>query len=546
MARRANLIPINEDVTLIDDAGESTCYLVTGEKRALLIDTLNGHENLMDIVREITSLPVTVVNTHGHCDHIYGNVFFEEAYLHPADWELHHMHFSFPDAMEVFKKHDLHPCKLLPLKEDDVFDLGGLTLEVIPVPGHTQGSVALLCRKHRLLFSGDALNGHLWMQLSESTPLKTLEQSLEKLLSTYRSAFDYILTGHGKGPEDAVMAEELAEGVIDMLHGEYEKDKPYEWFQGTDKAHPYGKEGQHIIVYNLANLEMERGVRKPYPPVKHIPNNPMLAGMAYINQNIVYSTITGQDITLAMITPWKPEEFSTPKTPLIVFVQGSAWTFPDIKYEMGQMAWYAQHGIAVAMVTHRNCMEGHPFPAFLQDVKTAIRFLRSHAEEYHIDKDRVGIFGTSSGGNTALLVGLTGDDTAYKTAEYEEESDAVKLVIECFGPTDLLHMLGGEIPGEPHGDIFRALTAGKDVKQVFQEMSPVNHVQEGKTYPPFLLLHGSADTLVPYDQMVLMYRKLHDNGADARAICVDHAPHEGSFWSRELHEVILAYIKEKL
>lgn len=546
MMRRANLIPINEDVTLIDDAGESTCYLVTGEKRALLIDTVNGRENLMDVVREITKLPVTVVNTHGHCDHIYGNVFFEEAYLHPADWELHNLHFSFPDAAEEFKKHGLKPCRLLPLKEDDVFDLGGLTLEVIPVPGHTLGSVALLCRKHRMLFSGDALNGHLWMQLSESTPFGVLSNTLEKLLAEYRSAFDYILTGHGKGPEDAVLVEELAEGVIDLLHGECELDKDYKWFMGTDKAHPFGKEGQHVIVYIQTNLEIERGVRKPYPSIRHVPNNPMLGGMAYIKQNIVYSTATGQDITLALITPWKPEGVETPKTPLIVFVQGSGWTFPDISYEMGQMAWYARHGIAVAMVTHRNCMDGHPFPAFLQDVKTSIRFLRSHAEEHHIDKDRVGIFGTSSGGNTALLVGLTGDDPAYKTAEYAEESDAVKLVVECFGPADLMRMLGGEIPEDPHADIFRALTAGKDVKQVIREMSPVNHVEDGKDYPPFLLIHGSADTVVPYDQMILMYRKLCDNGADAQAICVDHAPHEGNFWSRELHEIILGFIRERL
>ncbi len=546
MAQRANIIPINEDVTLIDDAGSSTCYLVTGEKRALLIDTLNGRENLKEIIREITNLPVLVVNTHGHCDHIYGNVFFEETYLHPADWDLHNLHFSFPDAQESFKNFGLKPCRLLPLKEDDVFDLGGITLEVIPVPGHTQGSVALLCRKHRMLFTGDAINGHLWMQLNESTPLNVLEQSLHRLLSDYRSAFDFILTGHGKGPEDAALVEELAEGVIDLKHGECEKDKPYEWFMGTDKAHPFGKEGQHVIIYNQTNLDIERGVKKPYPPIRHIPNNPILNGMAYIKQNIVYSTATGKDITLALITPWRPEGVETPKTPLIVFVQGSGWTFPDIFYEMGQMANYAQNGIAIAMVTHRNCLDGHPFPAYLQDVKTAIRYLKFHAEEYHIDKNRVGIFGTSSGGNTALLAGLTGDDPAYRTSEYAEESDAVKLVVECFGPTDLMRMLGGEIPGEPHGGIFQALTNGKDVRQIFREMSPVTHVKEGKTYPPFLLIHGNADTLVPYEQMVLMYRKLCDHGTDVQAICVDHAPHEGSFWSRELHDIILEYIRERL
>ncbi len=546
MARRANLVPINEDVTLIDDAGESTCYLITGEKRALLIDTLNGKENLMDVVREITNLPVIVVNTHGHCDHIYGNVFFEEAYLHPKDWELHDLHFGFPETQVMLKESGLAPCRLLPLKDDDVFDLGGITLEVIPVPGHTAGSVTLLCRKHRLLFSGDAVNTHLWMQLDESLPLKVLSESLSRLLTGYRSAFDYILTGHSKGPEEAAQVEELAEGVIDLLHGECDKDRDYPWFRGVDKAHPYGREGQHVIVYNQVNVEIERGVRKPYPPIKHISNNPGLTGMAYVKPGIVYSTQTGQDITLALVTPWKPEEIATPKAPLIVFVQGSGWTFPDIHYELAQMANYAQQGIAVAMVTHRNGLEGHPFPAYLQDVKTAIRYLRANAEEYHIDKDRVGIFGTSSGGNTALLVGLTGDDPRYKTAEYAKESDAVKLVIECFGPTDLMRLLGGELPGEPHGNVFRALTSGKDVKQVLTEMSPVSHIKEGKDYPPFLLIHGSADSLVPYDQMDLMYRRLCDCGADVRAICVDRAPHEGSFWSRELHGMILDYIQEKI
>ncbi len=545
MARRANLIPINEDITLIDDAGESTCYLVTGEQRALLIDTANGRENLREIVREITSLPVTVINTHGHGDHILGNIYFEEAYLHPKDWELHDLHFSFPPVRELLQANGLKPCKLLPLAEDAVFDLGGITLEVVPIPGHTFGSVALLCRKHRVLFSGDAINPHLWMQLSESTPMKVLSQSLNRLLDVYRKDFDHLLTGHGKGLEDAVLTEELAEGVIDLIHGECEKDVPYRWFLGTDMAHPYGREGQHRLVYSKDNLDIERGVKKPYPPIRHIASNPTLAGLADISLNIVFSTATGQDLSLALILPWGAKEKAEP-LPLVVFVQGSGWTFPNIGYEMGQMAWYAQSGIAVAMVTHRNCMDGHPFPAYLQDVKTAIRFLRSHAAEYNIDRNRVGIWGTSSGGNTALLVGLTGDDPAYKTAEYAEESDAVKLVIECFGPTDLMRLLGGEIPGEPHNGIFEALTAGKDVKQVFTDMSPVNHVKEGKTYPPFLLLSGSADPVVPLDQMEVMYRKLLDNGADAQAICVDGAPHEGSFWSRELHDIVMAYVKERL
>ena len=283
-----------------------------------------------------------------------------------------------------------------------------------------------------------------------------------------------------------------------------------------------------------------------YPDIRHIPNNPLLAGMAYIHPGIVYSTATGTDITLTLLLPWGAKERKD-RLPLIVFVQGSAWTFPDLNYELGQMAYYAQNGYAVAMLTHRNSLDGHPFPAYLQDVKTAIRFLRRHAEEYCVDPERVCFWGTSSGGNTALLVGLTGDDPAYKTAEYAEESDAVRLVVECFGPTDLIKMLSGHAPGEAaHEEIFSALTRGRDAAEVFREMSPVNHIKEGTVYPPFLLIHGDADELVPYDQMVLMYHALYDQGADVRAVCVDGAPHEDSFWSRELYDIILNYIREKL
>lgn len=545
MPRRANIIPINDSVTLIDDAGASTCYLVTGEKKALLIDTLNGEEDLFQIVRELTPLPVTVVNTHGHGDHILGNVFFEEAWLHPADWAMHDAHFAFPQTALELQKKGLKPCRLLPLKEDAVFDLGGMTLEVIPIPGHTAGSVALLLREHRLLFTGDALNGHLWMQLDESLSMETLKRSLENVIDKHRKDFDFILTGHGKGPEDAALAEELAEGVIDLLDGEREHDRPYEWFMGSDMAHPFGKNGEHVIVYSKSKLDHDRGLLKPYPPIRHIANNPSLSGLASVMQNIVFSKTGGQKLALSLLLPWSAKEQPEP-LPLMVFVQGSAWTSPDLGYEMGQMAWYAAHNVAVAMVTHRNCLEGHPFPAYLQDVKTAIRFLRGHAGEYNIDKGRIGIFGTSSGGNTALLVGLTGDDPAYKTKEHASESDAVRLVIECFGPTDLRWMLRGEIPEGPFGDIFRGLTSGKDAKRVLHDMSPLTHVKEGAAYPPMLLIHGSADDVVPYGQMEKMYRSLWDNGNDVRAVCVDGAPHEGSFWSRELHEIILGYIKEKL
>ncbi len=108
---RANIQKIRPNVYLIDDAGESTCYLICGSQRALLVDTVNGQENLHEIVRTLTDLPITVVNTHGHCDHIYGNVYFKEAWLHPADLPIAKESFAMAAAEEM-EKRGLHPCPL--------------------------------------------------------------------------------------------------------------------------------------------------------------------------------------------------------------------------------------------------------------------------------------------------------------------------------------------------------------------------------------------------------------------------------------------------
>ena len=149
------------------------------------------------------------------------------------------------------------------------------------------------------------------------------------------------------------------------------------------------------------------------PNLIHLPANPTLKGQAELIQDVPYSK-NGQ--TLTLILPWAPNGDRTKigRIPLIVFVQGSGWTTPNLNYELPMLCHYAEEGIAVATVRHRSTADGAVFPAFLIDVKCAIRFLRAHAEEYGIDPSRIAAFGTSSGGNTVCLLGLTGDDPAYK------------------------------------------------------------------------------------------------------------------------------------
>ncbi|MGN1347083.1 MAG: alpha/beta fold hydrolase, partial [Eubacteriales bacterium] len=261
---------------------------------------------------------------------------------------------------------------------------------------------------------------------------------------------------------------------------------------------------------------------------RSIPHNPGLDGLAALSPDIVYSNIGGKPLTMRVLSPWNHER----RYPLILlFIQGSGWTFPDINYELPQLAGYARHGYVVATVTHRSCRDGFPFPAFLQDVKCALRFLRAHSDEFAIDPDRVTAYGTSSGGNTALLLGMTGDDPRYKTDEYAGFSDAVSAVVECFGPTDLFdmyeffraqggdlslieHLLGGNADSEP-------------ARKRAYDMSPLRIAKDGVLYPPTLILHGDCDHVVPYESQGLrMFERLKELDCDVSMIRVEGADHE--------------------
>ena len=292
-----------------------------------------------------------------------------------------------------------------------------------------------------------------------------------------------------------------------------------------------------------------------YPPIPSIPYNPTLSGIAEMLPEIVYSTANEKPLKLHILSPWrnKEEEKEPPKNPLIVFIQGSGWTSPKTYYEIPQLSEYARKGYVVATVSHRNSTEGHPFPAFLQDVKTAIRFLRKNASEYGIDPDRVAAFGTSSGGNTALLLGITGDDPAFQTAEHAEFSDSVKTVISCFGPTELLRLVDERIKNNQGAasnakNILYHLCGGpaEENTEILRAMSPYWLLEEGKEYPPFFLLHGDADPGVPYSQSEIMYQKLLDYKADAQMLCIENGPHEGSFWSQEVHNRVQAFLEKTL
>ena len=267
--------------------------------------------------------------------------------------------------------------------------------------------------------------------------------------------------------------------------------------------------------------------------------NPQRTGMAHLVDGIAYSAVGGEKTMLTLLRPWDEEA----RYPLVLFVQGSAWRTPDRGYEIPQLSHLAQQGYVVATVCHRDSTQGNPFPAYLQDVKTAIRFLRAHAEEYSVDPEHVAIYGTSSGGNTAMLVGATGDDPRFETDEYPGVSDAVNCVVSCFGPTDLTKLPALQEPVEP---FIPGLIGDHDPETVLRDMSPIHYISEASPFPPCLLAHGTADSAVPYAQAKDMAEKLSACGKDVRLLTVTGAPHEDTFWSWPLIEDIFAFIKTNI
>lgn len=198
---------LNERAWRITSAEAVYMDLVVGDRRALLLDTGYGFGDLKSVVEGITSLPLTVVNSHGHFDHVCGDSPFGAACIHPLDLMLCRAS-NAPDARRKMAEQARSredpatgqarnilppgfdpeayaaapPPRLCAVEEGARFDLGGVTLEVVRLPGHTPGSIGLLWREEGLFYVGDAMNPFLWLFFPEALPLSAYMDTLHKAM----------------------------------------------------------------------------------------------------------------------------------------------------------------------------------------------------------------------------------------------------------------------------------------------------------------------------------------------------------------------------
>jgi len=222
----------------IRDPDNVFCYLIIGEKQALLYDTMYGIGSLPDLIKKITDKPVTVVLGHGHLDHANGAYQFDEVWLNKNDFELCRMHTSqsfrctIIDGIierkqalpENFNKNDYINAgsgNFKKLEAGQTFDLGGLTIEAIAMEGHTAGSIGLLAKEHKILFDSDAANFHVWMFLPESL---LISQYIAMLKRTMLLDFETFFIGHS----DLPLTKTDMQKMINIAHN-----------ASLDKAEPY-------------------------------------------------------------------------------------------------------------------------------------------------------------------------------------------------------------------------------------------------------------------------------------------------------------------
>ena len=279
--------------------------------------------------------------------------------------------------------------------------------------------------------------------------------------------------------------------------------------------------------------------------------DPLRRGLASLILNVPYTNYDGHEECMHILHPQDISLPGHPRHPLIVFVQGSGWTKPNFTYEIPQLSEFARAGYVVATIDHRHAKEAPGRLGFLEDAKAAIRFLRANAAQYGIDPERVCIWGTSSGGNTALLVGMTWDKPEFDVGDHLEQSSRVQLVVDTFGPADLASIVKARFTDRDNYDpesTFAYLAGGfpGDNIPLFEKMSPACYVAEGKELPPMLIMNGTDDAAVSYESSFRFYRQMKNAGYDVDFLNVQNGPHEVTFWTPEVFSAIHRYIDERL
>lgn len=232
------------------------------------------------------------------------------------------------------------------------------------------------------------------------------------------------------------------------------------------------------------------------------------------------------DISYAAVSPAQKLDLYLPQTgdgpfPVIVAIHGGSFVTGDKRdFQIVPMLSALERGYAVAAINYRLTGEAR-FPAQINDVKAAIRWLRASAAQYGLRPDRIALWGDSAGGNLASLAGVTGDSGQLedKSLGNAAQSCAVAAVVDWYGPIDFLTMGDPKRLAEKGNKLIGKTTV--EAPQLYKEASPESHIHPG--IPPILIQHGDADRVIPMTQPIHFAEALR-RGAGQALVVLDVLP----------------------
>ena len=262
------------------------------------------------------------------------------------------------------------------------------------------------------------------------------------------------------------------------------------------------------------------------------------------------------DITYAQVDSWfghcrrdlkldliYPEDGEGKTYPCIVWICGGAWQRMDKAAHLAYLGTLAQEGFVVS-VEYRTSNEGtHPMQ--LCDIKAAIRYLRAYAKRYRINSEKFGVMGESAGGYLTCMAALD-QDKKLDVGEYLEYSSQVQAACPWYPPTDASRF--------PYNDVEKAAMSPESQLMGFNVMTHAQEAYENSPVskvtpdaPPFLLIHGTKDSTVPFSQSEELYDALEAAGCDVTLLALDGAEHADlMFFQDEVWQQIIAFFKRTL
>lgn len=276
--------------------------------------------------------------------------------------------------------------------------------------------------------------------------------------------------------------------------------------------------------------------------------------------NVVYAQVpdrgyTNKPLTMHLVIPQDKKMH-----PVILYINGGGFINANKDGYMQQWLDLAEHGYVVASMTYRVAPTS-TFPAPLEDVKSAVRFLRANAQKFHIDADHVGVFGGSAGGYLAAMAGTTNGVKVFDKGENLNYSSDVQAVVDVYGVSDV-----NKIGADYSEAVQKTHASAAATEALWVNGSPVFGGKDGgiaanpegakKANPltyisrktaPFLLMHGDADVLVSPSQTELLREALAEHNIEATRYLVKGAAHGGPFWVQpEIMDIVISFYDKHL